>query len=99
MYVRGRNACHSARGSTSLQVTGVDLSPIQPSLYVMMPVESVMDQCLNLGPMCSVPPNVSFYIDDLEDEWSFSYKFDFIYSRMLTASISDWPKFLQQSYE
>ncbi|KAM4061148.1 methyltransferase [Hirsutella rhossiliensis] len=59
-------------------VTGVDLSPIQPSF---------------------VPPNVSFYIDDLEDDWTFSYKFDFIYARMLTASISDWPKFLQQGYE
>lgn len=47
----------------------------------------------------SVPPNVSFYIDDLEDEWTFSLKFDFIYSRMLTASISDWPKFFRQSFE
>ncbi|KAL3956729.1 hypothetical protein ACCO45_009575 [Purpureocillium lilacinum] len=59
-------------------VTGVDLSPIQPSF---------------------VPPNVTFYIDDLEDTWTFHDKFDFIYSRMLTASISDWPKFLQQSYD
>ncbi|KAJ6442297.1 methyltransferase domain-containing protein [Purpureocillium lavendulum] len=59
-------------------VTGVDLSPIQPSF---------------------VPPNVTFYIDDLEDTWTFTNKFDFIYSRMLTASISDWPKFLQQSYD
>ncbi|PHH60645.1 hypothetical protein CDD81_1396 [Ophiocordyceps australis] len=59
-------------------VTGVDLSPIQPSF---------------------VPPNVSFFIDDLEDEWTFTYKFDFIYARMLTASISDWPKFMRQSYQ
>ncbi|KAK2589589.1 hypothetical protein QQS21_012732 [Conoideocrella luteorostrata] len=59
------------------QVTGVDLSPIQPSV---------------------VPPNVSFYVDDIEDEWTFSLNFDFIYSRMLTASISDWPEFIQQSY-
>ncbi|GJN72255.1 hypothetical protein PLICBS_006327 [Purpureocillium lilacinum] len=47
----------------------------------------------------TVPPNVTFYIDDLEDTWTFHDKFDFIYSRMLTASISDWPKFLQQSYD
>ncbi|KJZ77674.1 hypothetical protein HIM_02851 [Hirsutella minnesotensis 3608] len=59
-------------------VTGVDLSPIQPSF---------------------VPPNVSFYIDDIEDEWTYSYDFDLIYARMLTASISDWPKFMQQSYD
>ncbi|PFH61478.1 hypothetical protein XA68_17309 [Ophiocordyceps unilateralis] len=59
-------------------VTGVDLSPIQPSF---------------------VPPNVSFYIDDIEDDWTFTYKFDLIYCRMLTASISDWPRFMQQSFE
>ncbi|PHH74341.1 hypothetical protein CDD83_4581 [Cordyceps sp. RAO-2017] len=59
-------------------VTGVDLSPIQPSF---------------------VPPNVSFYIDDIEDDWTFTYKFDLVYARMLTASISDWPRFFQQSFE
>ncbi|KAK2012806.1 methyltransferase domain-containing protein [Colletotrichum eremochloae] len=46
-----------------------------------------------------VPPNVTFYIDDLEDDWTYSYKFDFIYGRMLTGSIADWPRFIQQSYE
>ncbi|KAF4817341.1 putative methyltransferase tdiE [Colletotrichum siamense] len=46
-----------------------------------------------------VPPNVTFYVDDLEDEWTYSYKFDFIYGRMLTGSIADWPKFIRQSFE
>ncbi|KAK2031308.1 methyltransferase domain-containing protein [Colletotrichum zoysiae] len=46
-----------------------------------------------------VPPNVTFYIDDVEDEWTYSYKFDFIFGRMLTGSIADWPRFIQQSYE
>ncbi|KAL2686757.1 hypothetical protein Neosp_004299 [[Neocosmospora] mangrovei] len=60
------------------QVTGVDLSPIQPS---------------------AVPPNVSFFVDDLEDVWDYSTKFDFIFSRFLTGSIRDWPKFFNQSFE
>lgn len=47
----------------------------------------------------SVPPNLTFYIDDIEDQWTFSYKFDMIYARMMTGSIRDWPKFIQQSYE
>ncbi|KNB16444.1 hypothetical protein FOXG_14305 [Fusarium oxysporum f. sp. lycopersici 4287] len=46
-----------------------------------------------------VPPNLTFYIDDLEDPWTFSTKFDLIHGRMLTGSIRDWPKFIQQSYD
>ncbi|KAK1566408.1 methyltransferase domain-containing protein [Colletotrichum navitas] len=46
-----------------------------------------------------VPPNVTFYIDDVEDDWTYSYKFDLIFGRMLTGSIADWPRFIQQSYE
>ncbi|RBR23679.1 uncharacterized protein FIESC28_03475 [Fusarium coffeatum] len=46
-----------------------------------------------------VPPNLTFYIDDIEDPWTFSYKFDLIYGRMLTGSVRDWPKFIKQSYD
>jgi len=28
-----------------------------------------------------IPPNVTFQIDDLEEPWTFSNKFDFIYSK------------------
>ncbi|KAH8168458.1 methyltransferase domain-containing protein [Sarocladium implicatum] len=59
-------------------VTGIDLSPIQPSF---------------------VPPNVSFYVDDLEDEWTFETKFDFIFSRFMTGSIRDWPRYMKQCYD
>ncbi|KAH8894637.1 S-adenosyl-L-methionine-dependent methyltransferase [Thozetella sp. PMI_491] len=45
----------------------------------------------------AVPPNVSFFVDDLEDSWTFSSKFDYIFARFLTGSILDWPKFFQQS--
>ncbi|KAK0387404.1 hypothetical protein NLU13_5716 [Sarocladium strictum] len=46
-----------------------------------------------------VPANLKFFIDDVEDPWTYNYKFDFIYSRMLTGSIRDWPKFIQQCYD
>ncbi|KAL2682431.1 hypothetical protein Neosp_006882 [[Neocosmospora] mangrovei] len=47
----------------------------------------------------SLPANLSFQVDDLEDEWTYSYKFDFIYGRMLVGSIGDWPKFFKQSFD
>jgi hypothetical protein len=47
----------------------------------------------------SVPPNVTFEVDDIEEPWIFSRKFDFIHSRMMTASIEDWPKFFDQAFK
>ena len=47
-----------------------------------------------------VPPNVTFQVDDLEEPWSFGgEKFDFVYSRMMSGAIADWPKLFQQSFE
>jgi hypothetical protein len=47
----------------------------------------------------SVPSNVTFQIDDLEDTWTFTQGFDFIYSRMMTGSFTDWPRFFEQAYK
>ena len=47
----------------------------------------------------SVPPNVEFFVDDLEAEWTFVRPFDFIYARMLSGSIKDWPKLLSQAFQ
>ncbi|KAM0425327.1 hypothetical protein ACHAPT_009383 [Fusarium lateritium] len=46
-----------------------------------------------------VPTNLSFQVDDLEDEWTYSYNFDLIFARMLVGSIGDWPKFFKQSFD
>ncbi|WYZ46204.1 hypothetical protein EsH8_IX_000429 [Colletotrichum jinshuiense] len=47
-----------------------------------------------------VPPNAHFHIEDIEDEpWSFSQRFDFVFCRMNTAGIRDFPKLFRQSYE
>ncbi|KAF5722189.1 methyltransferase [Fusarium mundagurra] len=45
-----------------------------------------------------LPTNLQFQVDDLEDEWTFSYPFDFIFARMMTGSIGDFPKFFTQSF-
>lgn len=45
-----------------------------------------------------VPPNLTFEIDDAEDEWLYSTQFDFIHTRTLCGGIRDWPKFHKQAY-
>ncbi|KAH6844809.1 S-adenosyl-L-methionine-dependent methyltransferase [Chaetomium sp. MPI-CAGE-AT-0009] len=46
-----------------------------------------------------VPPNLAFYVDDLEEDWDFSEPFDFIYGRMLTGAFTDWPRFMQRAFD
>ncbi|KLU81407.1 hypothetical protein MAPG_00497, partial [Magnaporthiopsis poae ATCC 64411] len=47
----------------------------------------------------STPPNAIFEIDDLEEAWTFSFKFDYIHASMMTGAFRDWPRFIRQSYE
>jgi SAM-dependent methyltransferase len=56
---------------------------------------------VDLSPIQSgyVPSNVNFFVDDLEAEWTFKTPFDFIYMRMLTMSIYDWPKLMRQAFD
>ncbi|KAK4186210.1 secondary metabolism regulator LAE1 [Podospora australis] len=46
-----------------------------------------------------VPPNVSFQIDDWDDEWTYSQPFHYIHSRMNNSSVSDWKSFVRKAYE
>ncbi|KAI3538870.1 methyltransferase domain-containing protein [Colletotrichum abscissum] len=39
-----------------------------------------------LGHGTSVPPNVQFQVEDIEEDWHFSLPFDYIHSRMMTAT-------------
>ncbi|RBQ68785.1 hypothetical protein FVER53590_08724 [Fusarium verticillioides] len=45
-----------------------------------------------------VPPNVEFQIDDVEEDWTFSEPFDYIYTRFMTVSLANWPRFFGQSF-
>jgi hypothetical protein len=46
----------------------------------------------------SMPPNVMFEIDDLEKPWAFSKGFDFIFSRMVTGSFSNWKQYIERCF-
>lgn len=46
-----------------------------------------------------VPPNCRFVIDDAEDEWVYSYKFDYIHGRYLCPFMADIPKLLKNIYD
>ncbi|KAF6802330.1 methyltransferase domain-containing protein [Colletotrichum musicola] len=46
-----------------------------------------------------VPPNVHFEIDDVEEEWTHAEPFEYIHSRIMTSSISDWPLYLRRCYD
>ncbi|OAP64940.1 hypothetical protein AYL99_00912 [Fonsecaea erecta] len=47
----------------------------------------------------NVAPNCSFEIDDVEQEWTWSFPFDYIFSRMMVGSFADWPSFISRAYE
>lgn len=46
----------------------------------------------------SVPPNLTFEVDDLEEPWTFPNKFDFVFARMMVGSFADFPKFFEQAF-
>ncbi|KAH8672025.1 S-adenosyl-L-methionine-dependent methyltransferase [Tricladium varicosporioides] len=46
-----------------------------------------------------VPPNCQFEIDDAEDEWMFSQKFDFIHGRMLFTCFQNPAQVFVQAYK
>ncbi|KAF2634511.1 S-adenosyl-L-methionine-dependent methyltransferase [Massarina eburnea CBS 473.64] len=47
-----------------------------------------------------VPPNVKFYIDDLEADWVYAAEehFDFIHVREMVGAVADWDRLCRQSY-
>jgi trans-aconitate methyltransferase len=47
----------------------------------------------------SVPPNLQFEINDAEDEWVFSQKFDFIHGRALLTCFKDPSFVIAEAYK
>ncbi|KAL6352360.1 hypothetical protein LRP88_14342 [Fusarium phalaenopsidis] len=45
-----------------------------------------------------VPPNVIFEIDDLEKEWTWTKKFDFIFARMMLGCFQDFPQIIKVAF-
>lgn len=46
-----------------------------------------------------MPPNLKFVVDDAEDEWIISEKFDFIHVRMMVGSFLNWSQFFTRCYQ
>ncbi|QKX57633.1 uncharacterized protein TRUGW13939_04751, partial [Talaromyces rugulosus] len=70
---------------TGTGIWAIDMGDEYPSAEVLgndlSPIQPAM-----------VPPNVRFEVDDMENEWVYSSKFDFIHARYLAGAIKDWPK-------
>ncbi|TEA17859.1 Secondary metabolism regulator LAE1 [Colletotrichum sidae] len=45
------------------------------------------------------PPNVRFEVDDLEEDWIYSRKFDYIHSRMMNGCIADWDVYAKKCFD
>ncbi|KAF5484738.1 Secondary metabolism regulator LAE1 [Colletotrichum siamense] len=45
------------------------------------------------------PPNVTFEVDDIEEEWAFSPKFDYIHSRLMNGCIEDWEAYARKCFD
>lgn len=47
-----------------------------------------------------VPDNVQFEIDDVESKWAWRENhFDFIHSRFMLGSISNWERVIRKAYK
>jgi hypothetical protein len=46
-----------------------------------------------------VPPNVWFEVDDVEEDWTYTRKFDYIHCKFLSAAVRDWPRLVSQIYD
>lgn len=56
---------------------------------------------IDLSPIQSswVPPNVRFFIDDAEADWTDSENsLDYVHLRHMGMAIKDWPRALRQAY-
>ncbi|WQF89507.1 Putative S-adenosyl-L-methionine-dependent methyltransferase superfamily [Colletotrichum destructivum] len=47
----------------------------------------------------SVPPNVRFEVDDIEEDWLYSQPFDYIHLRFMNGSLADWKKTVTKAYD
>lgn len=63
------------------------------------PLTSILGVDISASAPTFVPPNVRFEIDDLEDPWTYSRRFDYIHGRYLAGSIKDWPALIGRCFE
>jgi hypothetical protein len=47
----------------------------------------------------SVPPNCHFEVDDVEDEWQYNHKFDYIHGRFLVTCFKDAASVFKKAFD
>lgn len=52
-----------------------------------------------ISPFARVPPNVRFEIDDVEADWTYKQKFDYIHCRFMGNAIQNWPRLISQCFQ
>jgi SAM-dependent methyltransferase len=45
-----------------------------------------------------IPPNLRFVVDNAEEDWTFSQKFDYIHFRAMQGAFKDWPHIFEQAF-
>ncbi|KAI9742701.1 MAG: hypothetical protein M1818_003842 [Claussenomyces sp. TS43310] len=45
-----------------------------------------------------VPPNCCFQVDDVEEDWTFGHKFDYIHSRMMVTCFRSFPAVIAKAF-
>ncbi|KAN0115171.1 S-adenosyl-L-methionine-dependent methyltransferase [Hyaloscypha variabilis] len=88
----GRNPQRILDLGTGSGIWAIDIADAFPSAEVLG---------VDLAPIQPewVPTNCRFEIDDVEEQWTYRYQFDFIHSRDFLFSIRDWPKLARQCFE
>ncbi|GKT55113.1 methyltransferase domain-containing protein [Colletotrichum tofieldiae] len=49
--------------------------------------------------LISVPSNLRFEVDDMEEEWLYSRPFDYIHSRFINGCIADWEIMIRKAFK
>ncbi|KAF2489681.1 methyltransferase domain-containing protein [Lophium mytilinum] len=86
-----QNPLHCLDVGTGTGIWAMDFADAHPGCEVIG---------IDLSPIqpTDVPPNLTFLIDDCEETWHYRHPFDLIHSRMMVASLADWPKFFAAAF-
>lgn len=57
-----------------------------------------MKHAMHMPTASSVPPNCQFEVEDVEDEWTYSQRFDLIHGRLLVSCFKDPQSVLEQAF-
>ncbi|KAL0939160.1 methyltransferase domain-containing protein [Colletotrichum truncatum] len=84
---------------TGTGIWALNFAEEHPEADVTGPDPMVLGNDLSAIQPCFVLPNVRFEVDDVEEEWTYSQPFEYIHSRVMTSSISDWQLYLRRCYK